>query len=353
MAEEPNNPLFEDEREFLERKKLEYERALRGDVDQIKDKSMQVGKMALVGAGLAGSIWLISKAFGGKSKDKHQNKKTKDDPTGSKKSKRHKDAYYDSTLDDGFELDDEDFALNRSAEVNGDEDGFGSSTYDAPYGNAHGSKSARESAQVFQTYGGQPNAHNNNAAGQHGQPQDDDIDHQNFGTGVDQPVAQNKLPHGRLDFDPAVPLHKQGSNPAQAQSLAYDDSRRLPESTEFADHAGREYPRQDYKADTTWPKPRRSNTFGKQAGAALLSFLETTTGKAVAAQVAAIVLAYVTKKMNDLLPAAPTETTTGKNADLATVPATPSFYPAMPQPAKLNPAVSLTYPDAPTEHPTS
>jgi hypothetical protein len=27
---EPTNPLFEDEKDFLERKKLEYERALRG-----------------------------------------------------------------------------------------------------------------------------------------------------------------------------------------------------------------------------------------------------------------------------------------------------------------------------------
>ena len=63
---ELHNPLFENEKEFLERQKLEYERALMGDVEQIKEKGQQVGKYALIGAGLAGSIWLISKAFGSK-----------------------------------------------------------------------------------------------------------------------------------------------------------------------------------------------------------------------------------------------------------------------------------------------
>ena len=63
---ELQNPLFEEEKEFLERKKLEYERALRGDVDHIKDQSVMVGKVAMVGAGLAGGIWLITKVFGGR-----------------------------------------------------------------------------------------------------------------------------------------------------------------------------------------------------------------------------------------------------------------------------------------------
>lgn len=58
-----HNPLFDSEKEFLEQKKLEYERALRGDVEQIKEKTMQVGKVALTGAGLAGSVWLITRMF--------------------------------------------------------------------------------------------------------------------------------------------------------------------------------------------------------------------------------------------------------------------------------------------------
>ncbi len=64
------NPLFE-EKEFLERKKLEYERALRGDVDHLKDQSVKAGKVALVGAGLAGSIWLITKALSGKKRKRY------------------------------------------------------------------------------------------------------------------------------------------------------------------------------------------------------------------------------------------------------------------------------------------
>ena len=67
---ELQNPLFDEEKEFLERKKLEYERALRGDVDNIKEQSVVVGKVALVGAGLAGGIWLIAKAFGGRKRKK-------------------------------------------------------------------------------------------------------------------------------------------------------------------------------------------------------------------------------------------------------------------------------------------
>ncbi|OGX84828.1 hypothetical protein [Hymenobacter coccineus] len=63
-----HNPLFDSEKEFLEQKKLEYERALRGDVEQIKEKTVQVGKVVIAGAGLTGSIWLITKLFSSKSK---------------------------------------------------------------------------------------------------------------------------------------------------------------------------------------------------------------------------------------------------------------------------------------------
>lgn len=58
-----HNPLFDSEKEFLKQKKLEYERALRGDVEQIKEKTAQIGKVALAGAGLAGSVWLITRIF--------------------------------------------------------------------------------------------------------------------------------------------------------------------------------------------------------------------------------------------------------------------------------------------------
>ena len=68
---ELTNPLFEEEKEFLERQKLEYERAILGDVEGIKEKTQRIGKYAAIGAGLVGGIWLISKVFGGRKK-KHQ-----------------------------------------------------------------------------------------------------------------------------------------------------------------------------------------------------------------------------------------------------------------------------------------
>lgn len=66
---ELTNPLFEDEKEFLERQKLEYERALMGDVEEIKEKTQQASKYVAIGAGVLAGVWLLSKAFGGK-KDK-------------------------------------------------------------------------------------------------------------------------------------------------------------------------------------------------------------------------------------------------------------------------------------------
>ncbi|MEJ7662900.1 MAG: hypothetical protein WKG07_26780 [Hymenobacter sp.] len=94
---EPTNPLFEDEKEFLERKKLEYERALRGDVAEIKATTVQAGKVAAIGAGLVGSIWLITKAFsGGKSKKKKKDQHSFDDYA----------AGFDSFDNDAWETDD-------------------------------------------------------------------------------------------------------------------------------------------------------------------------------------------------------------------------------------------------------
>ena len=63
-----NNPLFDDEKEFLERKKLEYERALAADVESLKEQSLTAGKIAAVGAGAVTGIWLLSKLFGGPKK---------------------------------------------------------------------------------------------------------------------------------------------------------------------------------------------------------------------------------------------------------------------------------------------
>ena len=73
---ELTNPLFEDQKEFLERQKLEYERALLGDVDHIKEKTQEIGKKALIGAGVVGGVWLLAKLFGGKKKELQKGEST-------------------------------------------------------------------------------------------------------------------------------------------------------------------------------------------------------------------------------------------------------------------------------------
>jgi hypothetical protein len=74
---ELNNPLFEDQRELLERQKEEYKNALLSDVAELKDQSTQVGKNVLMAGGLLVGMYLLGKAFSGngdKSKKKKSNK---------------------------------------------------------------------------------------------------------------------------------------------------------------------------------------------------------------------------------------------------------------------------------------
>lgn len=357
MAEELNNPLFEDEREFLERKKQEYERALRGDVEHIKEQGVQVGKVAAVGAGLLGSVWLISKAFGGKSKRKSKKDKKKQDSYddlitlsghdtyGSHEGER--DTRYGFDDDNEFELDDEAFALDRSVEFGADADDFTNEDRQAQ-GGSPGSHSAGESTQAFGAQDDQQfDAYDHNDDLDYHQDEADETD---FDNGFGSPTPAN-LPQGRLDFGPAVHQHKQGYEPTAGPDLAYDDSRRLPEPKEFAAQDASHSSSYAHDADVPWPSASRggSSTLGKRVGNMTMSFLGTDTGKAVAAQAAAVVLAYVSKKINDYLP----KNATTKNADLADAPATTTFQ-APPSPlADSSPAVSLTLTDAPTEHPTS
>ncbi|WP_375419132.1 hypothetical protein [uncultured Hymenobacter sp.] len=363
MADELNNPLFEDEREFLERKKQEYERALRGDVEHIKEQGTQVGKVALVGAGLAGSVWLITRVLGGKSK----RKKNKDKPSRAASYQEDQDysSRYDFDADDDFELDDEAFSLDRSAEFRGDGHDSNDRNFDTQFDDysSRSAHSARESARVFMAHDEhdqQPDLYDHN----------DDLDgfgqRQGVGSGQgfdngfgDDDDRQDDLPLGRLDFGPAVHQHRGGSY-QPAQSFAYDDSRRLPESENFSEQenslsgyrSSQNFQTAPDDVDVAWPddaKAKSQNSLGKRVGGMVMSFLGTTTGKAVAAQATAAALAYITNKMNDKQPTR----ATGKNADLASAPATTSFYGSPPVHTPSSPAVSLTLTDAPTEHPAS
>lgn len=75
---ELNNPIFDNERDFLERQKEEYKRALMGDVDQIKSQGQEIGKKVAVAGGVLLAGWLVKRMFsGGKKKGKAQRKREK------------------------------------------------------------------------------------------------------------------------------------------------------------------------------------------------------------------------------------------------------------------------------------
>ena len=67
---ELNNPLFENQKEFLERQKQEYKNALLSDVSDLKAQSQKVGKTVLIAGGALAGIWMLSTLFRGKKKNK-------------------------------------------------------------------------------------------------------------------------------------------------------------------------------------------------------------------------------------------------------------------------------------------
>jgi hypothetical protein len=67
---ELNNPLFEDQKEFLERQKQEYKNALLSDVQELKSQSQKVGKTILLAGGAIAGVWMLSTLFRGKKKSK-------------------------------------------------------------------------------------------------------------------------------------------------------------------------------------------------------------------------------------------------------------------------------------------
>lgn len=68
---ELSNPIFNNEREFLERQKEEYKSALMGDVDHIKSQGQEIGKKAAIAGGVLLAGYLLKRMFsGGKKKAK-------------------------------------------------------------------------------------------------------------------------------------------------------------------------------------------------------------------------------------------------------------------------------------------
>ena len=276
---ELQNPLFDEEKEFLERKKLEYERALLGDVEHIKEQSATVGKVALVGAGLAGTVWLISKAFGGK-KNRPEGKHRSDDRSDTKgkgkekgqpKDKRKSAAASAMVFMDHFEDGDHEFGggVARS----------NSSSQSTPLAAQPVSalvNSTSRSAEKAPT--SKPAAQVSDAA----------------------PKAAEKPAASR-----PAPTKSAGADEDPFQDLPYDDSRRLPTSHAFDD---------DDKAGKGVPTPALAeaprDSIARVVGSVLQQFLQSDTGKVLVAQAGALALAAVTKKAGEFFPA-------DKNADLA------------------------------------
>jgi len=74
---ELSNPLFENERDFLERQKEEYKHALMGDVDHIKSQGQEIGKKVAIAGGVLLAGYLLKRMFGGGKKKTNKVKKTK------------------------------------------------------------------------------------------------------------------------------------------------------------------------------------------------------------------------------------------------------------------------------------
>jgi hypothetical protein len=283
---EPTNPLFEDEKDFLERKKLEYERALRGDVEEIKETTVQVGKVAMVGAGVVGGIWLLSKVFGGGKKKKSKHKK-------------HRTHFEDYAGFDGFDENDQemsdlasdfqgaDYSYNDSQEFDDEQvgDGFYYEGQNTPDYEAEDDDNGLSHYPDFPAH----------SASQHG---DDEQETAYFDEGQGH------------DEEPAYSYASSNSY----QARPYDDSRRLPESNSFAEDE-----------EASEPAPASQSKRGVLVPA-LMSFAQSETGRVVVAQVAAVALALVTKAVQEFMPKHEEET--GKNADLAASSASVGVPPA-------------------------
>jgi len=286
---EPTNPLFEDEKEFLERKKLEYERALRGDVEEIKETTVQVGKVALVGAGVVGGIWLLTKVFGGKSKKKkHKHKK--------------RAGFEDYAGFDGFDENDQEF--------NDLDMGFQSSDYDDDQNYAY----EGADADGFYTEG-QGDADYAPEDDDNGLSQYPDFPAHSAGQSFASDEAENNEDDKYASSDYTAEY--------SYQARPYDDSRRLPDSNSFTDEdpASHESADQDHYNEAEAPKSKLG-----LIGPALMAFAKTETGRALAAQAGAIGLALATKAVHGFMNRH--EADADKNADLAASSASEGIQPA-------------------------
>lgn len=308
---EPTNPLFEDEKDFLLRKKLEYERALRGDVQEIKEQTVQVGKAALIGAGVVSGVWLLVKAFSGsKPKKKHK--------------KQRRPSFEDYAGFDGFDENDQELSELatdfQATDYTYDEDGN------------------------YVPVGGDDGFYYHGTSGS-----EEELDDNGLGQEPDFP-AHSSSTHG-FDFDTTEDAYHVGedhgqdegpedayASPNSFEARSYDDSRRLPHSEQFDEPTAGEH-----QVDAPVPSKKSGSAFGI-VGPALLAFAKSETGRVVVAQAAAVALAMVTKAVQDIMPKNADEAS--KNADLAVSSATKGTQPvAWPATSAAQDATAAAYHD--------
>ncbi len=261
---ELHNPLFDEEKEFLERKKLEYERALRGDVDHIKEQTATVGRVAAVGAGLAGTVWLITKAFGSK-KRRHAGKP--EHPEGQKDGKGRKDKDKRKSAAASAQVFMDDFE--------GTDHEFG------------GGLAPRPAAAVAAPPVLRPN---------------EPASPPKMATPAPTAAPKSATPPAPAK---AAPARAAANEDDPFQELPYDDSRRLPAARDFDNQPN---PAKGEPTAAMAASPRHS--MARVVGSVLQQFLQSDTGKVLVAQAGALALAAVTKKAGEFFPA-------DKNADLA------------------------------------
>ncbi len=288
---EPTNPLFEDEKDFLMRKKLEYERALRGDVQEIKEQTVQVGKVALVGAGVVSGMWLLMKVFSGrKPKKKH---------------KKRRPSFEDYAGFDGFDENDQklsELATDfQATDYSYDEDGN------------------------YMPVGGDDGFYYQGDAADEEEQDDNGLDdapdfpaHSSATHGFGHDLAKEDY-HVGEDHGYDEGPEETYASPDTFQALPYDDSRRLPHSEQFEEASD------EHKGDGASAPGKKPGSAFSVVGPALLAFAKSETGRVIVAQAAAVALAMVTKAVQDIMPKHADETS--KNADLAGSSATKGVQP--------------------------
>ena len=332
-----NNPLFDDEKEFLERKKLEYERALAADVESLKEQSLTAGKIAAVGAGAVTGIWLLSKLFGGSKKPSERKLTGKAKKAGKAKGAvadpgfdpaaeyytdglgvRHRAVAYhksaaqsaaafqeDERLNGSYEPEDGYFPTRADDHDRADDGGFGAgfgtdetSSDHYRYDPDHHDPDTIGAEVFANAYAAANTPHNLKVGAESAKK-----------AGV-QPA---KTPH---PGEPAKKAAATAENDPFAESSAHDKAgreggNRIPGLANFAANSN----------------ALRLAAARSLVGVALNNFLQSETGRVLLAQAGAVALAAVTKQLSRVFPKAEATAeaphvgtpaaTTGKNADLA------------------------------------